>query len=319
MKKVFIAGHKGMVGSAISRQIVGDPTTQVITIDRSHLDLLNQSAVFDFFEKHCFDHVYMAAAKVGGIYANSTFPGDFVYQNLVLQSNIIEAARRSHVSRLLFLGSSCIYPKAAGQPICEEELLTGSLEPTNEPYAVAKIAGITLCDAYNRQYGTDFRCVMPTNLYGIGDNYHPMNSHVVPALIRRFHESKITDEPEVEIWGTGAPRREFLFSEDLASACVRVMQLDTKKYMEILGDGVTHLNIGTGIDLEIKELAALIKKIVGYSGEIRFDDAKPDGTPRKLLDISRLKKMDWAPSVSLQKGLQLAYDDFLNSEYENVS
>jgi GDP-L-fucose synthase len=314
--KVFVAGHKGMVGSAIVRELVaqGQPDHRIIGCTHSELDLTDQAAVRRFFEKEDIEQVYLAAAKVGGIHANDTYPADFIYDNLMIQANVIEAAFRSGIRKLLFLGSSCIYPRNAPQPMREDALLTGVLERTNEPYAIAKIAGIKLCESYNRQYGAthgvDYRSVMPTNLYGPGDNYHPENSHVIPALLRRFHESKVAGAERVTVWGTGSPRREFLYVDDMAEACVFVMTLDQAAYRAHTEPMCSHINVGAGYDLTIRELAATVAGVVGYEGQVDFDPAKPDGTPRKLLDSSRLNALGWRAKVTLADGLELAYQDF---------
>ena len=310
---IYVAGHRGMVGSAIVRQLETDDC-QLITRSHSDLDLTNQVAVREFFEQEKPDQVYLAAAKVGGIHANNTYPAEFIYQNLMLEANIIDAAFRNGVKKLLFLGSSCIYPKLADQPMREDALLTGTLEPTNEPYAIAKIAGIKLCESYNRQYGEsheiDYRSVMPTNLYGPGDNYHPENSHVIPALIRRFHEAKNNNAPSVSIWGTGSPKREFLYVDDMARASVYVMNLDKVIYDNHTEPMCSHINVGTGTDLTIKELAETIREVFDYEGQIIFDPTKPDGSPRKLMDSQRLNSLGWQPEVSLKNGLASAYLDF---------
>jgi len=308
--KIYVAGHQGMVGSAIVRQLKATGQPNIIARTHSELDLTNQEAVNAFFSKEKPEQVYLAAAKVGGIHANNTYPAEFIYQNLMIEANIIQAAHCNEVQKLLFLGSSCIYPKAVPQPMQEEALLTGVLEATNEPYAIAKIAGIKLCESYNRQYGRDYRSVMPTNLYGPGDNYHPENSHVVPALIRRFHLAKVRNEPNVTIWGSGTPRREFLFVDDMASASVHVMNLDKATYDQITTPMLSHINVGSGYDLTIKELAESVGKVVGYRGEITFDLTKPDGTPRKLMDNSRINSLGWQAKVNLETGLGLAYTDF---------
>jgi GDP-L-fucose synthase len=301
--KIYIAGHKGMVGSAIYRKLVKEGFTNFVTRSSSELDLRNQQQVSDFFAQEKPEYVFLAAAKVGGIIANNTYRADFLYDNLQIQNNVIHSSYVNEVKKLMFLGSSCIYPKMAPQPLKEEYLLTGLLEPTNEPYAIAKIAGIKMCDAYRDQYGCNYISVMPTNLYGLNDNYHPQNSHVLPALIRRFHEAKEQNAAEVVIWGTGSPKREFLFADDLAEACFYLMQ----NYNE---PGL--VNIGTGEDLSIKDLALLIKQIIGYTGEINFDTAKPDGTPRKLMDVTKLTNAGWKYHTTLEQGITLAYNDFLS-------
>lgn len=302
-----------MVGSAIVRHLLasGHPESCIITRTHSELDLTNQAAVNEFFATETPDQVYLAAAKVGGIQANNAYPAEFIYENLMVECNVIDAAYRNGVQKLLFLGSSCIYPKLAQQPMREEALLTGALEPTNEPYAISKIAGIKLCESYNRQYGTDYRSVMPTNLYGPGDNYHPENSHVIPALIRRFHEAKVNNAPSVAIWGTGTPKREFLYVDDMAAACVYVMNLDKVIYDLHTQPMLSHINVGCGEDITIRQVAEAISKTVGYRGEITFDPTKPDGTPRKLMDSSRLNALGWKAQVGLEAGLNVAYQDFL--------
>jgi GDP-L-fucose synthase len=313
--RIYVAGHRGMVGSAIVRALRQRGQTNLVYRTRAELDLTNQSAVRAFFAEERPDQVYMAAAKVGGIHANHVYPAEFIYDNLMVQANVIDAAFRTGVRQLLFLGSSCIYPKLASQPMREDALLTGPLEPTNEPYAVAKIAGIKLCESYNRQYGAthavDFRSLMPTNLYGPGDNYHPENSHVIPALIRRFHEAKVMRTDYVTIWGTGTPRREFLFVDDLAAACVHVMNLEPRVYASHTRPMLSHINVGSGYDITIRELAEAIKDAVGYPGDIVFDADKPDGAPRKLMDSSRLESLGWKATVHLSEGLRIAYQDFL--------
>lgn len=314
--KIFVAGHRGMVGSAIVRQLIaqGQPEHQIIGCTHAELDLTDQAAVRRFFENKDIEQVYLAAAKVGGIHANNVYPADFIYDNLMIQANVIEAAFRSGIRKLLFLGSSCIYPRDAPQPMREDSLLTGVLERTNEPYAIAKIAGIKLCESYNRQYGEthglDYRSVMPTNLYGPGDNYHPENSHVIPALLRRFHESKVAGAARVTVWGTGSPRREFLYIDDLAEASVFVMTLDQAAYWAHAEPMCSHINVGGGRDLTIRELAVTIADVVGFLGEVEFDPTKPDGTPRKLLDSSRLNALGWRAKVTLADGLKLAYEDY---------
>ncbi|WP_333627321.1 GDP-L-fucose synthase [Sphingobacterium siyangense] len=303
--KIYIAGHRGMVGSAIHRKLSELGYNNIVTRTSSELDLRNQQAVADFFDQEKPDYVFLAAAKVGGIMANNTYRADFIYENMAIQNNVIKSSYDNKVKKLMFLGSSCIYPKMAPQPLNEDMLLTGTLEPTNEPYAIAKIAGIKMAEAFRDQYGCNYISVMPTNLYGINDNYHPQNSHVLPALIRRFHEAKINQLPEVIIWGTGTPLREFLFSDDLADACVFLMNnYDEKQFV----------NIGIGEDLSIKDLAELIKDVIGYKGTISFDSSKPDGTPRKLMDVSKLHALGWKHQINLREGIQLAYADFLEKE-----
>jgi len=315
--KIYVAGHRGMVGSAIVRQLLAAGHTPQSLLLRTHaeLDLTHQAAVQGFFAEHQPTQVYLAAAKVGGIHANNTYPADFIYQNLMVQANVIEAAFRNGVRKLLFLGSSCIYPRNVAQPMREDALLTGTLEPTNEPYAIAKIAGIKLCESYNRQYGAthgiDYRSVMPTNLYGPGDNYHPENSHVIPALIRRIHEAKRSGAPQVAIWGTGTPRREFLFVDDMAAASVHVMNLSQAIYSQHTQPMLSHINVGYGDDISIADTARSIAQVVGFDGDITFDTSKPDGTPRKLMDSSRLRSLGWQPQVDLVQGLTRAYQDFL--------
>ncbi len=318
MKKVFVAGHNGMVGSSICRALKDIKEYSVITRSRDELDLTSQKDVQIFFEREEFDQVYLAAAKVGGIYANNEFPANFIYSNLMIQANIINSAFESGVRKLLFLGSSCIYPKMANQPISEDSLLTGLLEPTNEPYAVAKIAGIKLCESFNRQYGesngVDFRSVMPTNLYGIGDNYHPNNSHVIPGLIHRFHQAKINNSKNVDVWGSGMPRREFLYVDDLAAACIHVMNIPKNMYNKYTKPMLSHVNVGYGSDIMIRDLARLIASTVGYDGEITYDKTKPDGTPKKLMDSSLINNLGWKAQVNLEQGLKLAYEDYLKNE-----
>jgi GDP-L-fucose synthase len=308
--RVFVAGHRGMVGSAIVRKLRDHGYTDIVTRDRQELDLVQQADVRKFFADERIDQVYMAAAKVGGIMANSTYPAEFIYQNLMVEANIVHEAWSAGVKRLLFLGSSCIYPRMAPQPMAEDMLLTGELEPTNEPYAIAKIAGIKLSESYNRQYGTDYRSVMPTNLYGPGDNYHSENSHVIPGLLRRFHEAKQNGSSEVVIWGTGAPMREFLYVDDMAEACLHIMELDYATYASNTQPMLSHINIGTGEDLAIRDLAVTIGEVVGYAGQITFDTSKPDGAPRKLMDVRRMRSLGWRPQVALRQGLALAYEDF---------
>ena len=313
-QKIFVAGHRGMVGSAIVRHLQAKGFTNIVTRSHSELDLTNQAAVQDFFLKERPDKVYLAAAKVGGIHANNTYPAQFIYENLMIQNNVIHQAFLNGVKKLLFLGSSCIYPKLAPQPMSEDALLTGKLESTNEPYAIAKIAGIKMCESYNRQYGhshgIDYRSVMPTNLYGPGDNYHPENSHVIPALIRRFHEAKVNRLPEVVIWGTGTPRREFLYVDDMAAASVFVMDLDKSIYDQHTEPMQSHINVGFGSDITINELAHAVAKAIGYQGNISFDPSKPDGSPRKWMDSCRLNKLGWVAKIDLAEGLSLAYKDF---------
>ena len=313
-QKIYVAGHRGMVGSAIVRNLQAKGYSNIVTRTHAEMDLTDQTAVKAFFEQERPDQVYLAAARVGGIYANNTFPAEFIYDNLMVQNNVIHQAFLSGVKKLLFLGSSCIYPKLAPQPMSEDALLTGKLEPTNEPYAVAKIAGIKMCESYNRQYGqshgVDYRSVMPTNLYGPGDNYHPENSHVIPALIRRFHEAKVSNAPEVVIWGTGTPKREFLYVDDMAAASVFVMQLDKNTYDSQTSPMQSHINVGFGSDITIKELAHAVAKATGYQGSISFDATKPDGAPRKWMDSGRLNHLGWAPKVNLEDGLKLAYSEF---------
>ncbi|WP_455019523.1 GDP-L-fucose synthase [Kingella denitrificans] len=313
-KRVFVAGHQGMVGSAIVRALEKAGDAEIITRTRSELDLLDQAAVFRFFNQNAVDEVYLAAAKVGGIWANNTYPAEFIYQNLIIEANIIHGAFQAGVRKLLFLGSSCIYPKLAEQPIAESSLLQGALEPTNEPYAIAKIAGIKLCESYNRQYGTDYRSVMPTNLYGINDNFHPENSHVVPALLRRFHEAKMQDLPSVTVWGSGSPMREFLYVDDMAGACLHVMNLPKEVYGEHILPMSSHINVGTGKDCTIRELVNTIARAVGYQGDILWDTSKPDGTPRKLLDVGLLKRLGWQYSVELDEGIERTYQWFLQNQ-----
>ena len=316
-QKIYVAGHRGMVGSAIVRNLQAKGFSNFVTRTHAELDLTNQAQVAAFFEAEKPDQVYLAAAKVGGIHANNTFQAEFIYDNLMMQNNVIHQAFLSGVQKLLFLGSSCIYPKLATQPMSEDALLTGKLEPTNEPYAVAKIAGIKMCESYNRQYGdshgVDYRSVMPTNLYGPGDNYHPENSHVIPALIRRFHEAKVANVPEVVIWGTGTPRREFLYVDDMAAASVFVMQLDKATYDSQTKPMQSHINVGFGSDVTIAELAKAVGAAVGYQGKIGFDSTKPDGAPRKWMDSSRLNQLGWKAQVNLEQGLERAYNDFIGA------
>ena len=315
--KIYVAGHRGMVGSAIVRNLQAKGFTNIVTRTHTELDLMNQQAVKTFFEQERPDHVYLAAAKVGGIHANNTFPAEFIYDNLMIQNNVIHQAFSSGVKKLLFLGSSCIYPKLAPQPMSEDALLTGKLEPTNEPYAIAKIAGIKMCESYNRQYGqshgVDYRSVMPTNLYGPGDNYHPENSHVIPALIRRFHEAKTANASEVLIWGTGTQRREFLFVDDMAAASVFIMHLDKATYISQTKPMQSHFNVGFGSDVTIAELALAVAAATGYKGNISFDSTKPDGAPRKWMNPSRLSRLGYKATVNLTNGLSAAYSDFLEN------
>lgn len=313
MQKVFVAGHRGMVGSAIVRQLENNDSIELVTRTSSDLDLTDQKAVFDFFAQEKVDQVYLAAAKVGGIHANNTYPGQFIYENITIQNNVIHGAHISGVQKLLFLGSSCIYPKMAPQPMAENSLLTGVLESTNEPYAIAKIAGIKLCESYNRQYGRDYRAVMPTNLYGPNDNFHPENSHVIPALLGRFHEAKVAGDTQVIAWGSGKPMREFLHVDDMAAASVHVMNLDKDIYDQNTEPMLSHINVGTGVDCTIRELVETVARVVGFDGEIVFDASKPDGTPRKLMDVSRLEKLGWRYSIGLEEGLASAYDWFLSN------
>ena len=312
--KTYVAGHRGMVGSAIVRALEARGDVAIVTRTHAELDLTSQHAVRAFLEAERPDRVVLAAAKVGGIHANNTYPAEFIYENLMMEANVIHEAWRAGVRDLLFLGSSCIYPRMAAQPMREDALLTGTLEPTNEPYAIAKIAGIKLCESYNRQYGTDYRSVMPTNLYGPGDNYHPENSHVIPALIRRFHEAVETKADKVVMWGTGSARREFLYVDDMAEASLHVMEMDRATYAANTQPMLSHINVGTGEDLPIRSLAELIGKVVGFSGRIEHDTAKPDGAPRKLMDVSRLHALGWKARIGLEEGLALAYRDFLSSE-----
>ncbi|ENM3911994.1 GDP-L-fucose synthase [Vibrio cholerae] len=313
-KRIFVAGHNGMVGSAIVRQLSARDDVEIITRSRSELDLLDQAAVNQFFAAERIDQVYLAAAKVGGIHANNVYPAEFIYQNLLMECNIIHAAHQNNVQHLLFLGSSCIYPKLAEQPMTESALLTGTLEATNEPYAIAKIAGIKLCESYNRQYGRDYRSVMPTNLYGENDNFHPENSHVIPALMRRFHEAKLRGDAEVVVWGTGTPMREFLYVDDMAAASVHVMELDNETYQAHTEPMLSHINVGTGVDCTIREMAETMAKVVGFNGQVIFDSTKPDGTPRKLMDVSRLAALGWRYQVNLEQGLTKTYQWFLANQ-----
>lgn len=313
VKKIFVAGHNGMVGSAIVRQLQIKDNIHLITRTREELNLLSQSDVQTFFAQEKFDEVYIAAAKVGGIIANNTYPADFIFENLTIQNNIIHSSHLADIQHILFLGSSCIYPKLAEQPMTEFALLTGTLEPTNEPYAIAKIAGIKMCESYNRQYGRDYRSVMPTNLYGPFDNFHPENSHVIPALIRRFHQAKVNEDKKVIAWGSGKPMREFLYVDDMAAASIHVMELDNLTYKKNTEPMLSHINVGTGIDCTIRELVETVAKVVGFTGDIIFDASKPDGAPRKLMNIDRLKKLGWQYNVDLEQGLQLTYNWFIEN------
>lgn len=314
-KRIYVAGHRGLVGSAIVRALRRRDYSNILTRTHAELDLTDQAQVRTFFETEAIDEVYLAAARVGGIHANNTYPAEFIRDNLLIQANIIHEAWRNGVKKLLFLGSSCIYPRMAEQPIKEEYLMTGVLEATNEPYAIAKIAGIKMCESYNRQYGTDFRSVMPTNLYGPGDNYHPENSHVIPALIRRFHEAKLSGAEQVMIWGSGTPRREFLFVDDMAEASIYVMQLDRETHEKYTTPMLSHINVGTGEDVTIREVAEIIRKVTGYEGRIAYDTSKPDGTPRKLMDTSKLSSLGWRPATRLEDGIRETYARF-KAEYQ---
>lgn len=314
MKKVFVAGHRGMVGSAIVRQLEHRVDVKVITATRQELNLINQAEVSAFFANNHIDEVYLAAAKVGGIHANNTYPAEFIYENLMMEANIIHAAHENNVQKLLFLGSSCIYPKLAEQPMTEQALLTGTLEETNEPYAIAKIAGIKLCESYNRQYGRDYRSVMPTNLYGPHDNFHPENSHVIPALLRRFHEAAQRGDSEVIAWGSGKPMREFLHVDDMAAASIHVMELDKNLYDANTEPMLSHINVGTGVDCTIRELVETVAKVTGFKGNIVWDTSKPDGTPRKLMNVDRLAALGWKYHYSLEEGLNDAYQWFLHNQ-----
>ena len=313
-QRIFVAGHRGMVGAAIVRQLSQRDNVELVLRTRDQLNLLDASAVQAFFATERIDQVYLAAAKVGGIVANNTYPADFIYENMMIESNIIHAAHLHNVNKLLFLGSSCIYPKQATQPIAESELLQGQLEPTNEPYAIAKIAGIKLCESYNRQYGRDYRSVMPTNLYGPHDNFHPSNSHVIPALLRRFHDAREHNTPDVAVWGSGTPMREFLHVDDMAAASIHVMELDQEVLQEYTQPMLSHINVGTGVDCTIRELAQTIAQVVGYKGRVVFDASKPDGTPRKLLDVTRLHQLGWYHEISLEAGLASTWQWFLENQ-----
>jgi GDP-L-fucose synthase len=317
-KRIYIAGHNGMVGSALKRQLEKDINNSIITASFKDLDLRNQPQVADFFAQNPIDEIYLSAAKVGGIHANDTYPAEFIYDNLMMECNVIHQAWQSDVYRLMFLGSSCIYPRLASQPMQEAELLNGKLEPTNEPYAVAKIAGIKLCESYNRQYGTDYRSVMPTNLYGPGDNYHPENSHVIPALLRRFHEAKLSNADSISIWGSGTSLREFLHVDDMARASVHVMDLPLEEYQQVTDPRLSHINVGSGVDCSIAELVGVIQEVTGYEGNISYDTSKPDGAPRKLMDSTKLKSLGWQPQYTLKEGLADAYQWFVE-HYESLS
>ena len=314
-KRIYVAGHRGMVGSALVRQLQQRAGIEIITRTHAEFDLSDQTAVRDFFQQERIDEVYLAAAHVGGIHANNTYPADFIYDNLMMECNIIHQAFKAGIRKLLFLGSSCIYPKLAEQPMREDALLTGTLESTNEPYAIAKIAGIKLCESYNRQHGTDYRSVMPTNLYGSNDNFHPENSHVIPAMMRRFHEAKLRSDREVMVWGTGKPMREFLHVDDMAAASIHVMNIDADRYQQHTQPMLSHINVGTGVDCTIRELAETLRKVIGLEAELAFDTSKPDGTPRKLMDVSRLKNLGWQAQISLEDGLAQTYDWFLNNQH----
>jgi GDP-L-fucose synthase len=311
--KIYIAGHRGLVGSAIVRQLEERGFTNLLMRTHKELDLTNQAQVQSFFTQENPDYVILAAAKVGGIHANNTYPADFIYQNMMIETNVINSVYESKVKRLLFLGSTCIYPKAVEQPMREDALLTGVLEPTNEPYALAKIAGIKLCESYNRQHGTDFRSVMPTNLYGINDNFHPENSHVIPALMQRFHQAKVNNDNEVVVWGTGNAMREFLYVDDMAQASLFVLELDEETYKANTQPMLSHINVGTGKDVTIREMAETMKQVVGYKGNLTFDTTKPDGSPRKLIDVSRLSNMGWKYSIDLEEGFKKTYSWYLES------
>jgi len=316
--RIFVAGHRGMVGSAIVRRLEALGYTNIVTKTRSELDLTNQQQVQSFFQDEKIEQVYLAAAKVGGIHANNTYPADFIYENLMIECNVIHAAHQAGIQKLLFLGSSCIYPKYAEQPMKEEALLTGTLEPTNEPYAIAKIAGIKLCESYNRQYGRDYRSVMPTNLYGPNDSFHPENSHVIPALIRRFHEAGQSGAREVTIWGTGSPKREFLYVDEMAEASVFIMNLDGDSYRKNTEASLSHVNVGSGIDCTIKELAETVRDVVGFNGEINFDVTKPDGAPRKLMDTSKLRSLGWESRLPLKVGLERTYSWYVEQGFNET-
>ena len=312
-KRIFVAGHKGMVGSALVRQLGTDPNNEIVTRTRAELDLTDQQGVAKLFATARIDEVYLGAAKVGGIHANNTYPAEFIYENLMVECNVVHQAWKHGVQKLLFLGSSCIYPRLAQQPMVESELMQGPLEPTNEPYALAKIAGIKLCESYNRQYNTDYRSVMPTNLYGPCDNYHPENSHVIPALLRRFHEAKLSGADTVTIWGTGQVLREFLHVDDMASASIHVMNLPLEEYQAVTDPLLTHINVGSGVDCSIAELVNTIGEVTGFQGKIEYDTSKPDGAPRKLMDNTKLKKLGWQPHITLKEGLQDAYHWYVDN------
>ena len=311
--RIFVAGHRGMVGSAIVRQLSKESDITLLVASRSELDLRDYAAVDEFMQQHKPDQVYFAAARVGGIHANNTYPAEFIIDNLVIQTNVIQAAYRAGVHKLLFLGGSCIFPQLVKQPITKDSLLIGMLEPTNEPYAIAKIAGIKMCESYNRQYGVDYRCVMPTNLYGENDNFHPLNAHVIPAMMQRFHEAKRAGAKKVVVWGTGKPMREFLYVDDMAVASLFVLELDEKTYQANTKPMLSHINLGTGIDITIREMAETMKEVIGFKGKIVFDITKPDGVPRKLIDVMRLKNMGWSYKVNLKSGLEKTYKWFKNS------
>jgi len=315
-KNIYVAGHNGMVGSALVRQLQNDPKNSIQTSSRNQLDLTNQAEVNKYFKENSIDEVYLAAAKVGGIHANNEYPADFIYENIMIQTNIINAAHKYNVQKLLFLGSSCIYPKYAEQPIVETSLLTGVLEKTNEPYAIAKIAGIKLCESYKRQYGRDYRSVMPTNLYGEGDNYHHLNSHVVPGLIRKLYEAKINNTESIEAWGSGSPRREFLHVDDMANASIFVMNIDKVEYEKIIANDPSHINVGYGSDITIKELADTLKEIIGYKGNIIWNKAMPDGTPKKLMSTKLLNGLGWFPQIVLHEGLIQTVSDYVKNVVE---
>ncbi|MEQ5767643.1 GDP-L-fucose synthase [Halomonas sp. H33-56] len=312
-RRVLICGHNGMVGSAILRRLAFEDRVEILTANRDELDLSNRSSVDQFFSNNSIEQVYLAAAKVGGINANNKYPADFIHQNLLIEMNVVEAAYRHGVDRLLFLGSSCIYPRSAKQPIREEYLLSGGLEPTNEPYAIAKIAGIKLCESYNRQYSCDYRSVMPTNLFGRNDNFHPDNSHVIPGLLRRFHEAKLNGANEVVVWGSGRPKREFLHVDDMAEACVHIMNLPKSEYWSRVSPMQSHINVGSGVDSSIHDVAEMIKHVTGFTGDIVYDTSKPDGTPRKLLDVSTINEMGWKAKISLLEGLRDTYSWYLDN------